>query len=535
MYKTGAELVRYGLEQLNIAHCFATVSDYNHELYHQLSLSTSLRTHKVNHQLSATFMADALSRTSYHGKTGVILTTTDKIVVEGIAEAYISGIPLLVIAGSNSNNSINGIDPQLLLKPVTKACFRVTQLEDIVNTVFDAQTIATSNKPGPVVIEISTALQSQADKLSQPLPEYPQCADNAAMDQPQDISIDTILNAETPCILVGWGAIDAHSDIIAVAETVAAPVCSVLAGNSAFAAEHPLHAGLMHAPAAKRVLKHCDCLLVIGADSATLDKSELPKPLFHVTLATLANLVDQLKVLQLEPRDNQPIVKAIAKNKRQLRQDWLEHNSKGRVNPIVFFDALANSLQDDATIVTGYGVHRGLTAELLPINRPRGFISPSSAGASGYCVPAVNAIKLANPHKQVIGIVSDDAMIINAMEVVVAVREKLGAIYCLLNSSHQHADNESSPVNWGAFADAMDCGYFPIEDNHNIDIIIRRAFETAAQGQPVILDIHIDSSRNSYYTEYQREKTQLMISAGENTLSLVKRAIARKISGKETH
>ncbi len=535
MYKTGAELVRYGLEQLNIAHCFATVSDYNHELYHQLSLSTSLRTHKVNHQLSATFMADALSRTSYHGKTGVILTTTDKIVVEGIAEAYISGIPLLVIAGSNSNNSINGIDPQLLLKPVTKACFRVTQLEDIVNTAFDAQTIATSNKPGPVLIEISTALQSQGDKLSQPLPEYPQCADNAAMDQQQDISIDTILNAETPCILVGWGAIDAHSDIIAVAETIAAPVCSVLAGNSAFAAEHPLHAGLMHAPVAKRVLKHCDCLLVIGADSATLDKSELPKPLFHVTLATLANLVDQLKVLQLEPRDNQPIVKAIAKNKRQLRQDWLEHNSKGRVNPIVFFDALANSVQDDATIVTGYGVHRGLTAELLPINRPRGFISPSSAGASGYCVPAVNAIKLANPHKQVIGIVSDDAMIINAMEVVVAVREKLGAIYCLLNSSHQHADNESSPVNWGAFADAMDCGYFPIEDNHNIDIIIRRAFETAAQGQPVILDIHIDSSRNSYYTEYQRVKTQLMTSAGENTLSLVKRAIARKISGKETH
>ena len=531
MYKTGAELVRYGLEQLNIAHCFTTVSDYNHELYHQLSLSTSLRTHRVNHQLSATFMADALSRTSYHGRTGAILTTTDKIVVEGIAEAYISGIPLLVIAGSNSNHSINGIDPQLLLKPVTKSCFRVTQLEDIVSTIFDAQTIATSNKPGPVLIEIPTVLQSQGDKLSQPLPKYPQCTDNTTMDQQQDISIDTILNAENPCILVGWGAIDAHSDIITVAETIAAPVCTVLAGNSTFAAEHPLHAGLIYAPAATRALKHCDCLLVIGADSATLDKSELPKPLFHVTLVTLANLVDQLKVLQLEPRDNQPIVKAIAKNKRQLRQDWLEHNSKGRVNPIVFFDALANSLQDDATIVTGYGVHRELTAELLPINRPRGFISPSSAGASGYCVPAVNAIKLANPHKQVIGIVSDDAMIINAMEVVVAVREKLGAIYCLLNNSQQHTDNASSPVNWGAFADAMDCGYFPIEDNHNIDITIRRALETAAQGQPVILDIQLDYSRNSYYTEYQREKTQLTTAAGGNTLSLVKRAIARKISG----
>ena len=531
MYKTGAELVCYGLEQLNIPHCFATVSNDNHELYHRLSLSTCLRTHRVNHQLSATFMADALSRTSYYGKTGAILTTTDEIVVEGIAEAYISGIPLLIIAGSNSNHSINAIDPQLLLKPVTKACFRVTQLEDIVSTIFDAQAIATSNKPGPVLIEIPTALQSQADKLSQPLPEYPQCTDNAAMDQQQDISIDTILNAENPCILLGWGAIDAHSDIIAVAETIAAPVCTVLAGNSAFAAEHPLHAGLIYAPAAQRALKHCDCLLVIGADLATVDKSGLPKSLFHLTLATLANLVGQLKVLQLEPRDSQPTVKTIAKNKRQLRQDWLEHNSRGRVNPIVFFDALADSLENDATVVTDYGTHRGLTAELLPINSPRGFISPSCASASGYCVPAVNAIKLANRHKQVIGIVSDDVMIINAMEVVVAVQEKLGAIYCLLNSSQQHTDNATSPVNWGAFADAMDCGYFPIEDNHNIDITIRRAFETATQGQPVIVDVHIDHSRSSYFDTYQRQKIQLATLAGKNTLSLVKQAIARKISG----
>jgi len=531
MYKTGAELVRYALEQLNIPHCFATVSDDNHELYQQLSLSTSLRTHRVNHQLSATFMADALSRTTYDGGASAVLTTTDKIVVEGIAEAYISGIPLLVITGGHSDSgNTNGFDTQVLLKPVTKACFRIAQLEDIVSTIFNAETIATSNKPGPVLIEIPTALQSQADKLSQPLPEYAHCAEHEAINQQQDISVDTVLNAEYPGILVGWGAVGARSDIIAIAETIAAPVCTVLQGNSAFAAEHPLHAGPIHAPAAKRALKHCDCLLVIGADLATLDKSELPKPLFHVTLATLANLVDQLKVLQLEPRDSQPIVKVIAKNKQQLRQDWLEHNSKGRVNPIVFFDALANSLQDDATIVTGYGAHSGLAAELLPINSPRGFISPSSAGASSYCVPAVNAIKLVNPHRQVIGIVSDDAMMINGMEVVMAVREKLGTIYCLLSNSQQHTDNESSPVNWGAFAEAMDCGYFPIEDNHNIDIIMRRALETAAQGQPVILDIHMDYSRNSYCTEYQREKIQLATLAGENTLSLVKRAIARKIS-----
>ena len=529
MYKTGAQLVRYALEQLNIPHCFATLSDDNHAIYEQLSLSTSLNTRKVNHRLSAAFMADALSRTLYDGGAGAILISTDGIAIEGIAEAFISGIPLLIIAGSSP---IDDFDARELLHPVTKACFKLNALEDIVSTIFNAEKIATSDKPGPVFVEIPVTLQSQGDKLNQPLPAHSTCASNTAMDaQLPDSSIEQIFNAENPCILMGYARVDAETALIEIADHMAAPVCTILESNSAFPATHPLHAGLVYTPAAKRTLKYCDCLLVIGADSMAINDLELPKTIVQLAPEALQTFLTQLKTHQPQPRDSQAIIKAIAKDKRQLRQDWLEHNSKGRVNPIVFFDTLANCMQSDAIVVTDYGIHRALTAELLPINNLHGFVSPSSAGAKGYCVPAVNAIKLASPDKQVIGIVGDGAMIINGMEVLTAVRAKLGTIYCLFNNSHQHiADEDTAAINWGAFTDAMDCGYFPVHDNHNIDIILRRAFETAAQGQPVILDVHIDYSRNSYFAEHQR-KTQLARSAGRNTLSLVKQAIARKISG----
>ena len=79
MYKTGAQLVRYALEQLNIQYCFTAVSDDNRDIYQQLSLSTSLHTHRVNNRLSAAFMADALSRTLYDGEAGAILVSADGI------------------------------------------------------------------------------------------------------------------------------------------------------------------------------------------------------------------------------------------------------------------------------------------------------------------------------------------------------------------------------------------------------------------------------------------------------------------------
>ena len=116
------------------------------------------------------------------------------------------------------------------------------------------------------------------------------------------------------------------------------------------------------------------------------------------------------------------------------------------------------------------------------------------------------------------------------MEALTAVRQKLGTLYCLFNNSQRNNEKNTGHMHWGAFADALECGYFPITSNQGIDTILRRALETTAQGQPVILEISIDYSRKSYYTKYQDRIQQSRLPARDR-LGDVKRAIVRKIMG----
>lgn len=538
MSETGAQLVRYALEQLNTKHIFTVLGNHNREIYDELNRSTSISIHLLNQEISAAFMADAISRSAAEIEVGTVLITADAIISQGIADAFISGIPLLIIAGGPAaNDSTDGIDPMQLLQPVTKASFKVSEFNNIVSSIFEAQLIAISDKPGPVFIEIPINLQVHKDELEAPLPIHLSAANQSQIDQEQlEISAQKLLAAENPVLFLGWGAARHQQQIMALADFLAAPVCTSLQGNSAFPAEHPLHGGLIANPSARHALKDCDCLISVGVNNNDLKYAELPKQVVQLEAGAIPALLHRLQSndnsgIDLKaPSTPKKIIQQIAKDKAELQENWLEHNSRGRVNPAVFFTALAKVLNNDAVVVTGYGSHRALAAELLPINNDQDFISPSSFNAMGYCVPAVNAIKLANPEKQIVGIVGDGAMIISSMEVITAVREKLGTVYCVFNNSERTADKNLGHINWGSFADALECGYFPIANNHDIDTIMRRALETSAQGQPVIVEITIDYSRKTHYAQ-RVEKAQQASLPNRDKLGLVKRAIVRKIMG----
>ena len=544
MTNTGAQLVRYALEQLNIQHVFGVVSTHNREIYHELNSSATIKTHLVNQELSAAFMADAISRTSHISEAaqtnkiaeiGTMLITADAIISQGIIEAFVTGVPLLIIAGS-SDEPNSSLDSQQLIAPVTKACFKVTQHQDIVSTLFEAYQIATNGKPGPVYVEIPMGLQWLSEDIDQPLPLHRPAANQAQLLTDKiNNAIQILLKAEHPALYLGWHATQVQPALIALAEAIAAPVCTSLQGASAFPARHPLHAGLVATPSAQRALKDCDALLIVGTNSDDIIDTELLSTISNVVQLdpqALTALLHQLK--QSEPDDNlertSNLVKNIAKYKAQQKEDWLEHNSKGRVNPAVFFDALSNAIDGNAIVVTGHGTHRALAAELLPINSPCSFISPSNYNAKGYCIPAANAIKIANPSKQVIGIASDGSMLISGSEALTAVRNKIGTVYCLLNNNQPSTLKNLGHINWGAFADSLECGYFPITNNSGIDTILRRALETAAQGQPVIIDVCIDYSRKSYYAQSQEKAAQDRLPSRDK-LEIVKRAIVRKIMG----
>ena len=174
MNKTGAWLVRYALEQLGIAHSFGIPGIANAEIYDELDQSDQITPHLVNHEMSAAFMADALSRTN-PDSIGIMLIVSGAGVTHsatGIGEAYLAGIPMLIIAGiADYKNTVyektgyentghqDSIDQQALLKPLTKASFQITEHQQIIETVFNAYNIATSDKPGPVLIEIPVSVQ----------------------------------------------------------------------------------------------------------------------------------------------------------------------------------------------------------------------------------------------------------------------------------------------------------------------------------------------------------------------------------------
>lgn len=589
MNKTGAWLVHYALEQLGVTHTFGIPGIANAEIYDELEQSSQITPHLVNHEMSAAFMADALNRTN-PDSIGIMLIVSGAGVTHsatGIGEAYLAGIPMLIIAGiADYKNTAyektthqDSIDQQELLKPLTKASFQITEHQQIIEIIFNAYNIATSEKPGPVLIEIPVSVQIASADIEEPLSIHLSAANQEQLEY-SDVEVSStakyLLDADHPGILVGWGAVDAQSELIALAEQLGAPVSTTLSGISSFPARHPLHSGMIFGPAAvpsaRNAFENCDCLLAIGTSFSQIDTASgsvvPPEKLIHIdsdkqvfnrvypatqTLCgepkqILNSLLYKLQAHQEQPAQSDELCAAIASDKAAFKKEWLSHNSKGRVNPAVFFDKLHSAIntdpnQEESIIITDDGNHCFLAAELMPINNSRGFITASNFNAMGYCVPAVNAAKIVNPNKQVIGIVGDGAMLMSGMEALTAVREKLGTIYCIFNdgqlsrishsqeiTNNQKTCTQLGNVNWGAFADAIECGYFSINNNNEIETALRRALETAAHGQPVFIDVAIDYSRRSNFAQGVEIATLSELS-GRDKLRLVSRAIVRKIMG----
>ena len=585
MNKSGAWLTQYALEQLGISHTFGIPGVQNAETYDQLNQSEQITPLLVNHEMNAAFMADAVSRTRA-GSVGTMLIVSGSGVthaISGIGEAYLAGIPLLIIAGADSLSRANSqqssypsIDAKEILKPLTKAVFSISEQQQIVETLFTAYRVATSDRPGPVFVEIPLDIQMLSVEIDEPLPLFDRKSQsvNQEIEPISDALLNAaatqLLQAQSPGIIVGWGAVDAQPEVIALAQQIGAPVCTTLSGVSSFPDQHPLHAGMIFGPAAvpsaENAFKDCDCLLAIGTNLNEADtaggSAELPENIIYITneknrhgdpetVTALHGNIQQIATdLLYKLQEQQPsatsrkaLVDDIANHKALFKKEWLSHNSRGLVNPAVFFDKLRAAVRDDAIIITDDGLHTYLAAELMPINTPRSFISPSSFNAMGYCMPAVNAAKLVNPDKQVIGIVGDGAMLMSGMEALTAVRENLGTIYCIfndgklsrINHSQRVSDNQTTctklgNINWGAFADSIECGYIPVRHNNDIELALRHALETAAHNQPVFLDITIDYSRHSNYA-LGVEKTNTARFSGVNKLGMLGRAIVRKLTG----
>ena len=165
MKKTGAALARYALEQIGVKYTFGIPGVHNTELYDELNRSKSIEPILVTHEGGGSFMADAVSRTSHSiGCCLIVPAAGTTHAMSGIGEAYLDGIPLLIISGgvrtdSGRSYQLHQLNQLNLVKEITKAAYLIEKHEDIIPTIYQAFTTAVSGEPGPVFVEIPVNLQ----------------------------------------------------------------------------------------------------------------------------------------------------------------------------------------------------------------------------------------------------------------------------------------------------------------------------------------------------------------------------------------
>lgn len=578
MQKTAAWLARHALEQVGVRHTFGIPGVHNTELYDEFAASGSMTPVLVAHEGGGAFMADAVSR-SGAGLGALLIVPAAGIThaASGIGEAFLDGIPLLVIAGGIRRDTgrayqLHDMDQNALLAPITKGRWRVDTHAEVVPVIYEACRLAMSGEPGPVFVEIPVNLQLMTGETGD-IPDYVPLplAGHKASSADVSRAAELLRRAEQPGIFCGWGAVDATAELRQLAETLGAPVATTLQGLSSFPASHPLHAGFAlgpsAVPASENAFHKCDCLLAVGTRFAEIPTGsfgyEPPANLVHVDInprvfganyppavalegdarAVLAALAASLGSVQGSAERARRVREQIAADKRAYHDEWLAHDSKGRVNPARFFDALRSRLPDDAIVVADDGNHTFLVAELLPIHGARSFFSPSDFNSMCYCIPAVIGAKLARPDRVVVGIVGDGAVCMTGLEMATAVAQKAGVVWFVFNDGElaQIAQAQEAPYNrktctvlpeidFEGLARANRVGYRVMRNDDDIDRVISDALAAAATGAPMLVDVRIDYSKRTRFTEGVI-RTNLKRFGLSDKARLIGRALWRRVTG----
>jgi acetolactate synthase-1/2/3 large subunit len=576
--KSGAWLVRYALEQLPVSFTFGIPGVHNTEIYDELNNSEKIHPVLVTHEAGASFIGDAISRTS-DGQIGCLMIVPAAGIthaMSGIGEAFLDGIPLLVITGGIRTDvpfgyQLHELDQSKVLQAVTKKTWRVTSHEEVVPAIFEAYHTAVSGMPGPVLVEVPVDVQLFRTKVTS-VPSFtphtpPPMANTSLIEEAATL----LANAKKPGLFVGWGAVDVSEELKEIADLLGAPVSTTLQGLSAFPANHPLHTGMGFSnaavPAATNAFKGIDALLAVGTRFGEIPTGsfacEVPENLVHIDIdpevlsrnfkakvgisadsrVAVPKLLEALRAKGLKNADRgKQVADQIAKDKKAYKDEWYAHKNE-RVNPQLFFDELRKQLADDAITVVDDGNHTFLAAELFPVIKSRAFISPTDFNCMGYCVPAAIGAKLVNPNRQVVGIVGDGAFLMTGMEMLTATTEGVGVAYFVFYDGElsQISQGQEIPYNrktctvmgsikLEGIAMATGAKYVTIENNDGIAKGIQEALATAATGQPVVVDVRIDYSKRTRFTQGVVKTVLKRFPLGDK-FRFIGRAVTRKFTG----
>lgn len=430
------------------------------ELY---KASDRIKHYTTCHEQGASHAADAYARVT--GKVGVVLATSGPgatNLVTGIANAYLDSSPIVAITGNVAcpaigKDSFQEVDITGVTMPITKHNYIVKDVNRLASVLREAFEIATSGRPGPVLVDVPKDIQ-QAECEYEPAeePVEPQQYRNGKEAFAQAVKL--ISECKRPFIYTGGGTVssNASKELLALAEKIDSPIGSSMMGLSAVSHDHPRFLGMtgMHGKlAASRVLSEADLLIAIGtrfSDRATgnkveyikgkkvihidIDPSEISKniPAFVSLIGDVKTVLKKL-VNELPPCDrrdwHQEVEKIRNSSDRRLEMP------KDELNPQTLIQAVNRHAPKDCVVCTDVGQHQMWTAQYYEFSKPRSFVTSGGLGTMGFGMGAAIGSCLGNNRKKTILFTSDGSFHMNMNEMVTAVSHQLPLVVVLLNNN----------------------------------------------------------------------------------------------------
>ena len=547
---SGAEIVFKCLEDQDVEFIFGYPGGAVLPIYDELKNHSSIKHILVRHEQGAGHAAEGYARSS--GKPGVVLVTSGPgatNVVTALTDAYMDSVPLVCISGQVPTHLIGTdafqeCDTTGITRPCTKHNWLIKDIKDLPKILHEAFRVATTGRPGPVLVDIPKDIQFAKTNYSKPKSQkklngkvYNQFSQNEI-----DELITLISKAKKPVIYSGGGVINsgpkASETLREFVRLIGFPITSTLQGLGAFPGDDNQFIGMlgMHGTyEANNAMHDCDLLINIGArfdDRITgkidefspkskkvhidIDPSSINK-IIKVDLAIVGDVNEVLrstiKKLSILKDSNK---QKISKWWEQI-QKWRTKNSLGFINsdetikPQYAVQRLYELTKNqDTFITTEVGQHQMWAAQHYKFNKPNRWMTSGGLGTMGYGLPAAVGVQIAHPDKLVVDIAGEASILMTMQEMSTAVQYNLPIKIFILNNQYMgmvrqwqellHEKNYSESYSealpdFVKLAEAYGCKGIKAENPGDLDLKIK---EMVDHNGPVIFDCHVDPNENCF-------------------------------------
>lgn len=497
----------------------------------------------TRHEQGAVHAADGYARVT--GRPGVCITTSGPgatNAVTGIATAYMDSVPLIVLTGqvpvgSLGRDSFQEADITGITLPITKHSYLVKNTSDLARVVKEAFYIATTGRPGPVLIDLPRDVcQAQA------VFDYPKSVHLRGYRVLKKVNMLQVNQAarlinqsERPVIYAGGGVIisGAHRELLSLAEKACIPVTTTLMGLGGFPETHPLSLGMlgMHGTRyANYAICECDCLIAIGArfdDRVTgkietfaphaqvihidIDAAEIGKNVrVNVPIVGDVRMVLEELVPRVETRSSRP--EWLGKIEEWKRKYPLSYQQgEDVIKPQFVVEQIYEATKGEAIITTEVGQNQMWAAQFYKFTRPRTMVTSGGLGTMGFGFPAAIGAQLGRPEEIVFGIAGDGSFQMNSQELATAVAYQVPVKIAILNNGYLGMVRQWQQLFYGGrysqttlrgaspdfvkLAEAYGATGLRATRPEEVRPAIEQALNTPG---PVIIDIHVDPEENVY-------------------------------------